>query len=319
MVGSVASRSVASLETTALTYSVAVAGHLGFRQAAAALGVSQSVLSRRVQALEEQLEVALFERGSRGSRLTSAGERFVEQAREVLRDIDVAAALPRANGRGEEGRLRLGFYTSLSGGFLRELVRRYSADHPHVALEFREESRPALLTALRQRRLDIAFLIGSGETTSVDTAELWSEPVHVVLPAGHRLAHQEEISWSELEGERFLATQSECGAEVHDHVVRHMTGLGHRPEVDRVVVGRDSLLNLIGLGLGVSLASAAAASLPSPGVVFRPLTSPPDAVIFYAAWAAENDNPALRQFISLAHVLAGKPRKGTSDWTGHAA
>ena len=83
MVGSFAPGSIASLDLTALTYSVAVAEHLGFRQAAAALGVNQSVLSRRVQALEEHLQVALFERGSRGARLTSAGERFLPEAREA--------------------------------------------------------------------------------------------------------------------------------------------------------------------------------------------------------------------------------------------
>ena len=319
MVGSFAPGSIASLDLTALTYSVAVAEHLGFRQAAAALGVNQSVLSRRVQALEDQLQVALFERGSRGSRLTSAGERFLPEARAALSDIDHAAAAARANGRGEEGRLHLGFYTPLSGGFLRELVRRYRTDHPHVAVELREECRRTLLTLTRQRRLDVAFVIGSGGAGGCDTAELWSEPVFVTLPDSHRLADSAEVSWADLEGERFLATEAECGAEVHDHVVRHMTGLGHRPEVERIAVGRDSLLNLIAMGFGVSLAGEAGAALPVPGVVFRPLTSPTDVVTFYAAWSPENANPALRQFISLAHVLAGRPRKGTSDWTGRAA
>ena len=319
MVGSVASPPIASLDLTALVYSLAVADHLGFRQAAQALGVHQSVLSRRVRALEEQLQVSLFERGSRGSRLTSAGEPFLEQVREALSGIDFAAAIARANGRGQEGRLHLGFYTPLSGGFLRELVRRYKADHPHVSVELREESRPTLLTSVRQRKLDVAFVIGSGDTAGCDTAELWSEPVYVALPNSHKLADRADISWGELEGERFLATQAECGAEVHDHVVRHMAGLGHRPEVERIAVGRDSLLNLIAMGFGVSLAGEAGAALPIPRVVFRPLTSPTDIVTFHAAWSPENGNPALRQLISLAHVLAGRPRKGTSDWTGRAA
>ena len=319
MVASVAFGSIASLDLTALTYSVAVAEHLGFRQAAAALGVNQSVLSRRVQGLEERLQVSLFERSSRGVRLTNAGERFLKEAREALSNIDHAAASARANGRGEEGGLQLGFYMPLSSGFVRELVRRYRSDHPFVAVELREESRRALLMHVRDRKLDVAFVIGGSGAGGCETAELWGEPVYAALQTGHHLANHAEVSWAELEGERFLATQSECGAEVHDHVVRYMTGLGHRPEVDRIAVGRDTLLNLIAMGFGVSLASEAGAASPAQGVVFRPLTSPVDVVTFYAAWSPENGNPALRQFISLAHVLARRPRRGTSDWAGRAA
>ncbi len=197
MVGSFAPGSIASLDLTALTYSVAVAEHLGFRQAAAALGVNQSVLSRRVQALEEHLQVALFERGSRGSRLTNAGERFLEEAREALSDIDHAAAIARASGRGEEGGLHVGFYTPLSGGFLRELVRRYRTDHPYVAVELREEARRTLLMSVRQRRLDVAFVIGLGGAGGCDMAELWSEPVYVA----HSLAARSSgTSWPPCPG-----------------------------------------------------------------------------------------------------------------------
>ena len=98
-----------------------------------------------------------------------------------------------------------------------------------------------------------------------------------------------------------------------------MKGFGHRPEVERLPIARDSLFSLIAMGFGISLTSEGGAGFAVPGVVFRPLTSPPDIVSFSAVWSPENANPALRQFISLAHVLAGRPRKGTSDWTGRTA
>ena len=140
--------------------------------------------------------MSLFERGSRGSRLTPAGERFLAQARGALSDIGYAAATARANERGEEGRLRLGFYTPLFGGLLPVIIRRYRADHTHVSLELQEDTRRALLTALRDRRLDIAFVIGSGQTAGCATAELWTEPVYVALPTSHSLANNPEVSWA---------------------------------------------------------------------------------------------------------------------------
>ena len=84
-------------------------------------------------------------------------------------------------------------------------------------------------------------------------------------------------------------------------------------------VARDTLLNLVDLGFGLTLVTKASALVVGSPTVFRPLADPVDLVSFSAVWSPGNDNPALRRFISLAHVLAGKARKGTSDWTGHAA
>lgn len=58
---------------------MAVAEHLNFRHAANALGVSQSSVSARVKALEENLGLLLFERHARGVRLTDAGRHFLER------------------------------------------------------------------------------------------------------------------------------------------------------------------------------------------------------------------------------------------------
>ena len=311
--------SVANLDFTGLLYSLAVAEHLGFRRAAEALGVQESAVSRRVRALEDRLHVSLFERSSHGARLTIAGERFLSHARAALTEIDYAAASAHAVGRGEEGRLRIGFFAPLSSGFLRELLQRYRADHPQVVIELHEGASRHHLTLVRERRLDVTFLMGVRKANDCEVATLWSEPVYVALPQGHRLADQPEVAWADLQDERFIASQSECGAEVHDHVLRHTAGLGHSPEVERVAVARDTLLNLVELGFGVTLVTTAGASAPDRAVVFRSLADPVDIVNFSAVWSLENDNPALRQFISLAHVLAGKPRRGTSDWTGHAA
>ena len=313
------SKKMKNIDITSLMYSLAVIDHSGFRQAANALGVSQSALSRRVQALEETLQASLFERGSRGARLTAAGESFLEQARTALGDLSYAAANLQVAERGEAGRLRLGFYTPLSGGFLARLLLAYRNNHPDIYLKPVEQARATLISSVRKRRLDVAFVIGENGLDGCDVSELWSEPIYVVLADTHRLAEQAEIGWADLAGERFLASQAECGAEVYDHVVRHMGGVGYRPHVERVIISRDSLLSLVALNLGITLTSKAGLGLSVPGIVYRPLTSPADIVTFHAAWSPENGNPALRQFLSLAHVLAGRPRRGTSDWTGRTA
>ena len=69
---------------------VAVAEEQHVGRAARRLHVSQPPLSRRIQALEEDLGVQLFDRTSRGMRLLPPGEELLEHARRILADVERA-------------------------------------------------------------------------------------------------------------------------------------------------------------------------------------------------------------------------------------
>ena len=87
------------------------------------LGIRQSAVSRHVRALEDHLGVSLFERYRTGVRVTNAGARFLQQAREALAQLDQASKLAGAAGRGAAGQLRIGIVSSMGAGFLRELIQ----------------------------------------------------------------------------------------------------------------------------------------------------------------------------------------------------
>ncbi|ROP42566.1 regulatory helix-turn-helix LysR family protein [Saccharothrix texasensis] len=78
---------------------VAVADHLHFGRAAAALGMAQPPLSQAVKALETELGVSLSHRDTRNVHLTRAGEAFVADARAALSMVDTAARRARAEAR----------------------------------------------------------------------------------------------------------------------------------------------------------------------------------------------------------------------------
>src|SRR3546814_6690835 len=70
------------------------------------------------------------------------------------------------------------------------------------------------------------------------------------------------------------------------------------------------------VGLGISLGSEGWGALGIPGVGMRPRVEEADIVPVSAIWSPDNDNPVLRRFISAANVMAGRARRGTSDWAG---
>src|SRR5688572_30876220 len=81
-----------------LKYLIATADEGTMTAAAASLYVAQPALSRAVRSLERELGVTVFDRSSRGARLTPAGEVVVARARRVLRSL---AALQQARDAGE--------------------------------------------------------------------------------------------------------------------------------------------------------------------------------------------------------------------------
>ena len=89
------------------------------------------------------------------------------------------------------------------------------------------------------------------------------------------------------------------------------TDARHNPSVQKLDVGRETLMNLVSIGFGISLASEATTATLFPKVVFRPIVGNDELLHFYAVWLAHNDNPALRRFLALARQLASK-RRGTT-------
>src|SRR3546814_16050333 len=101
----------------ALVQTLAVAEYLSFHRAALALGTSQSSVSARIKALEEDLGIVLFDRNTRGVRLTEAGRRFVDQVGEAMGILARPIKLAGMQESGEAGEPRIGVQAHPPGCF----------------------------------------------------------------------------------------------------------------------------------------------------------------------------------------------------------
>jgi DNA-binding transcriptional LysR family regulator len=297
------------IDFVSITQGLIVAECLSFRRAATVLGVRQSTVSRRVRALEDKLGVSLFERHSGGVRLTAAGNRFLDRARFALVQLEHAVDSAGAAGRGESGTLRVGIVSSMAAGFLRELVHSYVERHPDVGLQISEGGLREHVALISKGRVDVAFVMGTPAIPNCDIAQFWTERLFVALPAGHPLCEREQVEWQDLHEERFIVRQSDAGLAIHDHVIKRLADLGHHPSVQRLDVGRETLVHLVALGLGIGFTSEAAIAMSFPGVIFRPIAGDAEILPFSAVWSPSNDNPAFRRFLSLARVMAKKQKQ----------
>ena len=297
------------IELRHINYALAAADHGSFRRAAAALGVCESSVSRRIRDLEDQLGASLFQRRSTGVTLTLAGKRFLRRARIAQNNVRHGADDVAAIGRSENGRIKIGIFSSLSSGFLRELLKAYDRAHSCVSIEFINGNSAEHVSSLRQFELDIAFVTGTSAWSDCDTAHLWSERIFLVLPTQHPLAQADEVEWAQIVAERFIVSNAAPGPEICDYLAQHFADFGRHPDIEAQCVGRDNLMTLVAIGRGITIASEAATAALFPGVVYRPIRG--EMLPFCAVWSPHNDNPASRRLISMARQMA-KSRQ-TSD------
>lgn len=234
--------------------------------------------------------------------VTHAGKQFVRRGRKALLEIGHAMTEAMAIGRGEDGHIRMGIFSSLASGFLSDLIESFGNRHTAVKLTFIDGNPAEHVAAIRKHQLDVAFVTGTAEWPGCDGQQLWTERVYVVFPIGHQLDGEGEVRFADLAGESFIVSESAPGEEIHDYLIKRLAELGRHPEIQHQAVGRDNLMRLVALGRGLTVTSEATTATQFPGVLFRPIAG--EILPFCAVWSPLNINPALQRLLALAKAMA---------------
>jgi DNA-binding transcriptional LysR family regulator len=245
--------------------------------------------------------MAVFERSSGGVRATPAGRDFLRVARSILEQLDALLATAHSTGRGEAGRLAIGFYTSLSAGNFRASLMDLRQRFPQIEVEMIEGSRARLVTALRNGVVDIAIVTGAAPFPESNSVSLWSERIMVALLENHPLANKEFIYWTDLKAERVLLSRQDPGPELEDLIVGKLASPVDRPRILLHDVSRGSLWNLVGAGFGITLLTEATVGTNFVGVVYKDIrdATEPTRIGYSAHWRTDNENPALASFLKI--------------------
>jgi DNA-binding transcriptional LysR family regulator len=168
----------------------------GFGRAGARLNVSQPALSRQIRALEDELDVRLFDRVARRVRLTSEGEDLLQRARRLLTDADSLSERARALKGGQTGVLRVGATPQAIEALLAGFLVRYRRRHPGVEIHLVEDGGARLAGRLERGDVHLTFLPAG------DARFPWRAlvPLHVmaVLPTSHPLSRRTTLDVTDL-------------------------------------------------------------------------------------------------------------------------
>jgi len=254
-----------------------VAERGSFTAAAAALGYTQSAVSRQVAALEAALGEPVFRRHRSGVQLTAAGRAVLRHTTVALDEIDAAL---RAAHRPPPRRVivRLGAYPAAGALLLPRALADLRRTHPELDVTTREGATPALVRALRAGSLDVAVVAQAPPFRALDaespelTVELLAEAdLRVAVPATHPLAGDETIDVDQLRAQSWIASPSVAG----EVLLGVWPGLGGRVRVAHS--SRDWLakLRLVAAGCGITTVPASMAEVVPDGVRVLPVRGGP--------------------------------------------
>ncbi|MFI8437531.1 LysR substrate-binding domain-containing protein [Streptomyces sp. NPDC079020] len=291
---------------------VAVAEELHFGRAARRLQMAQPPLSQQIRRLEKELGVQLFRRNTRSVRLTSAGESFLEPVRTVLDDLGTAVRAARSAGRGEYGRVTIGFAGASSHETLPRLTRAVRAAHPGLELVMTGQTYANVaLSRVADGTLDLGFVRLPVTRPGVAYRVIDEEELLCALPFDHPLARRETVPVEALAEEPFVSFPANTGSTVRDAMVEACEDAGFNPRVVQEAPDSYTIMALVAAGVGVALTVTSCRHIQQNGLVYRPLAGPPIRRQAALAWRADNPSAALRAVLAVAEEALPTPARRT--------
>ncbi len=242
-----------------------------FSRAAERLYLSQPSLSTGIKKLEQELGVALFERGGRRTVLTAAGRSFMEKAKVIMEQYQ--AALHELKGFNDQSTLRVGVLSTMRVEVLAGLVSTFQQQYPQVTVELHDGTLEYLQGALEQGDIDVALtVLGLRGVTEpsihIDpqtSTVLFRQALLLAVPHNHPFAHRSSIRLTDLSGQPFI---DRINCEFFPQECQMLDAAKIRPHVVYRASHEEWVISLIQAGLGLCI-------MPHwpgiPGVVYLPV------------------------------------------------
>lgn len=269
-------------------------------RAAERLRVSQSTLTRQVQALEREVGGALLERGSSGVSPTAAGHLLAERLRPWLVEFDEAMAEVRRRARGQSASLRVGYLMSAAACYLNPALAEVRKAHPEVRVALRDLSPGEQMRALRAGEIDVALIGQAGSLLAKEfyVRKLAALPVWVAMPEDHARAKAKTVKLSDFRDALFVDAPE---ADMPGHgrwVAQLCRKAGFRARFTAEAESLSHGLSLVVTEGAVALLPDYVKRQPAPGVVFRALADEPARWELLVAWQKGRSPEALKTLLA---------------------
>lgn len=284
-----------------LHYVLAAVDHASFAGAARQFNVKQSTLSRRIQALEEELGIALFERSTKGASPTEVGTFIAEAARTIIGQVNGLAKRAEVMRTGNERTVRIGYCGLLLAGQLKHMLADFLKQSAQHSILTQEGTPDTLIDALQAGKIDTAIIPVRASFEGLESRPLWSERLLAAIPVGHHLGKPERLYWHDIVRERLILSSRGIGAVLHSLLLARKTAGSDERLICLNDSSHEAALSVASIGNHISLTTDAALGIAWPGLSFCEIEGADGAarLEYRLYWNPLNRLPALSSLIAL--------------------
>ena len=189
-------------------YIKAIAESGSIRGAAENLTISPSALNRHIQALELDLNIQIFDRLSKGVRLSTEGELFYHFAMRQLASFEQLQSKINDLKGLRTGVVRVGISADLSLRFIHNQISEYQNDHPQVSFQLKVIAQDDLEQELLSNQIDIAMFYQPRIGRSLQVLYAIEAPIYAILPNGAPVKKKNSLLLYDLLGHSILLPES---------------------------------------------------------------------------------------------------------------
>jgi DNA-binding transcriptional LysR family regulator len=273
-----------------------------YRGAAKTLHVAQPALSRQIQNLESALGIALFERGLRRLRLTAEGHELAARLPGLFTHIDRVVESTQFASRGTAGHLRVGDAGVATTEVLLPALRTLRKEWPDLRLSFFQNTSQGFFNDLIEDKIDCAFALLPSSHPDLASHRLVSLEIGIVLPPGHRLARQKEISLGSLRDESWIMAPRAANPLLYDEIIRSCHRAGFSPHIIDEVSPRPRVISQVACGVAVTTLIESVKHLCIGGTTYHRLVRPSPKITCYLVYRRNDSSALLHALISLCRM-----------------
>ncbi|CAG9267705.1 LysR family transcriptional regulator [Paraburkholderia unamae] len=284
-----------------LRYFVAVAERGSISIAAQKVGIAQPALTRHIQALEDELGTALFERSTRGVGLTDAGKQLLTDAHRILDDAAAAKTRAQRAGRGEIGHLSIALpVLQTLTPMIAEVLRSYRKEAPSIAITLSHLLSDTQIGELSCGRLDAGFLLFRPvDDPKFQGIPVYSERMLLAYPASWQWELGKPKSLRDLDVDEFIWLPRSAAPAWHDNLIHYFFKAGFIPRASLLGVDATSMLTLVAAGMGWTVLPESVGRIAPSAVALIEISDLDIVLNWELVWHTNNRSTLLRRFVEI--------------------
>ncbi len=239
------------MEIRQIQYFLSIVETGSFSAAADEHYISQSSLSKKIIALENELGVPLFDRSKRKVSLTNAGEAFLEHARKI--NAAYKAMLVDINGyRSDADSFSIAAIPVIAQYGITTYIAQFREVYPNIDFTLEEIDGLNILPALEEHRFDLAFTRHHFlDHERFISLEISKDKLLVVVSKNNQYATRSSISIKELSNDNFIVFDRVT--DIHELILNECGKAGFEPTIFYSSHRKVSVFGLVGANIGIAL------------------------------------------------------------------